>query len=214
MVSPNPRRGAVNSAEVIVLSKRLALSNHALPSFQQNPDEAGTPPSDSTGQRGILLAAKRRTPCHMSRKANLNDIGFTLVELMIVVAVIALLAAIAVPSFLRARKRSQATTVKNDLRLIDAAIAQYAIETSKKEGDDVYVDDWLDYIKDDSRLQNTAQDILGNDYNDQAVDDLPVVPAQTWDALSDVADTSFWLPYQRETTPRGKHKNRSHGHHH
>jgi len=139
--------------------------------------------------------------------------AFTLVEIMIVVAVIALLAAIAVPGFLRARKRSQATTVKNDLRLIDDAIAQYAMETNKATGDDVYVDDWLDYIKDNSKLQNTAQDILGNDYNDQVVDSLPVVPAQTWDALSDVADTSFWSPYQRETTPRAKHKNRAHGHH-
>jgi type II secretory pathway pseudopilin PulG len=132
---------------------------------------------------------------------------------MIVVAVIALLAAIAVPGFLRARKRSQATTVKNDLRLIDDAIAQYAMETNKATGDDVYVDDWLDYIKDDSKLQNTAQDVFGNDYNDQVVDSLPVVPAATWDALSDVVNTDFWSPYPRETTPRAKHKNRAHGHH-
>jgi prepilin-type N-terminal cleavage/methylation domain-containing protein len=149
----------------------------------------------------------------MSHSSN-KTTAFTLVEIMIVVAIIALLAAIAVPGFLRARKRSQSTTVKNDLRLIDDAIAQYAIETNKNTGDDVYVDDWLDYIKDDSKLQNTAQDIFGNDYNDQVVDSLPVVPAQTWDALSDVGDTAFWAPYQRETTPRGKHKNRGHGHGH
>jgi len=127
---------------------------------------------------------------------------------MIVVAIIALLAAIAVPSFLRARKRSQATSVKNDLRLIDAAIAQYAIETIKNTGDPVYVDDWMDYVKDDSKLSNTGQDIFGNDYNDQIVDTLPVVPAATWDALSDVVDTDFWSPFPRETTPRPKHKNR------
>ena len=40
--------------------------------------------------------------------------GFTLVEIMIVVAIIALLAAIAVPGFLRSRKRSQATAILND----------------------------------------------------------------------------------------------------
>lgn len=135
--------------------------------------------------------------------------GFTLVEIMIVVAIIALLAAITVPSFLRARKRSQASTVKNDLRLIDAAIAQYAMETNKPTGADVYVDDWIDYVKEDSKLQNTAQDIFGRDYNDQVVDSLPVVPAGTWDALSDVADTSFWSPFPRETTPRPKHKNKA-----
>ena len=48
--------------------------------------------------------------------------AFTLVEIMIVVAIIALLASLAVPSFLRARKRSQATSALEDLRLIDAAI--------------------------------------------------------------------------------------------
>ena len=140
--------------------------------------------------------------------------AFTLVEIMIVVTVIALLAAIGVPSFLRARKRSQATSVKNDLRLIDNAITQYAMEANKATGDSVDVDDWLDYIKDDSRLQNTGQDIFGNDYNDQIVDSLPAVPAQTCSALSDVVDAAFWAPYQCETTPRSKHKNRAHGHHH
>ena len=54
---------------------------------------------------------------------------------MIVVAIIALLAAIAVPGFLRARKRSQASKIINDLRMIDAAVDQYAIESGKKTGD-------------------------------------------------------------------------------
>ena len=51
-----------------------------------------------------------------------NRGGFTLVEIMIVVAIIALLASIAVPGFLRARKRAQATHILNDLRIIDGAI--------------------------------------------------------------------------------------------
>ena len=55
--------------------------------------------------------------------------GFTLVEIMIVVGVIALLAALALPGMLRARKRAQASRVKDDLRLIEAAVDQYAIET-------------------------------------------------------------------------------------
>jgi len=119
-----------------------------------------------------------------------------------------LLAAIAVPSFLRARKRSEAASVKNDLRLIDDAIAQYAMETSKSSGDAVEVDDWVDYIK-DGRLYETAQDILGEDYGDQFVDTLPTVPGTTWDALSDVADTGFWAPYVREgATPPPKHRRR------
>src|SRR5207248_10119003 len=131
----------------------------------------------------------------------LNRKGFTLVEIMIVVAVIALLAAMAVPSFLRARKRSQASSVKNDLRLIDDAIAQYAVDTNKAKGDPVSVDDWLDYVKDGTNLADTAQDVLGNDYGNQVVDSLPNVPAKTWDALSDSVDANFWSPYVRQPTP-------------
>ena len=125
---------------------------------------------------------------------------------MIVVAIISLLAAIAVPSFLRGRKRSQATLVKNDLRLIEHAVDQYAIETNKKASDAVYVADWVDYVKIDGDLYNTGQDIFGHDYADQIVDSLPTVPATTYDSLTDVADAAFWAPYLRETTPKGKHK--------
>ena len=64
---------------------------------------------------------------------------------MIVVAIIALLAAIAVPGFLRARKRSQASKILNDLRLIDAAVDQYAIENNKLTGVTVPIAAWTQY---------------------------------------------------------------------
>jgi prepilin-type N-terminal cleavage/methylation domain-containing protein len=121
--------------------------------------------------------------------------GFTLVEIMIVVAIIALLAAIAVPGFLRARKRSQASRIINDLRLIDSAVDQYAIENSKKSGDAVDVTDWTNYLKKDTNLYLTGKDILGADYGAQAVDQLPQVPATTKTALSDVTDNTFWSPF-------------------
>src|SRR5437016_9268475 len=121
--------------------------------------------------------------------------GFTLVEIMIVVAIIALLAAIAVPGFLRARKRSQASKILNDLRLIDGAVDQYAIETGRKSGDVVNVADWTNYLKKDTRLFVSGQDLFGDDYGSQTVDTLPVVPAGAWSSLSDVADTGFWSPY-------------------
>lgn len=123
--------------------------------------------------------------------------GFTLVEIMIVVAIIALLAAIAVPGFLRARKRSQASKVLNDLRMIDAAVDQYAIEKTKTGGAPVAVADWINYVKKDTQLYATGADLFGHDYGAQTVDSLPKVPQTTYDALSDVADTSFWSPYNQ-----------------
>jgi prepilin-type N-terminal cleavage/methylation domain-containing protein len=121
--------------------------------------------------------------------------GFTLVEIMIVVAIIALLASIAVPGFLRARKRSQASRILNDLRLIDAAVDQYAIETNKMSGATVNTVDWTNYLKKGSTLYNTGSNIFGHAYGSQLVDSLPKCPAASWLALSDVADTNFWSPY-------------------
>ena len=121
--------------------------------------------------------------------------GFTLVEIMIVVAIIALLAAIAVPGFLRARKRAQASRILNDLRLIDSAVDQYAIETNKSTGATVNTVDWTNYLKKNSVLYTTAKDLFGNAYGAQVVDSLPKVPASAWTTLSDVADASFWSPY-------------------
>ena len=54
--------------------------------------------------------------------------AFTLVEIMIVVSVIALLAMIALPSFLRARRRSQNAAFVNDLRIVTSAFSLYAAE--------------------------------------------------------------------------------------
>jgi prepilin-type N-terminal cleavage/methylation domain-containing protein len=121
--------------------------------------------------------------------------GFTLVEIMIVASIIALLAAITVPSFLRARKRSQATTVLEDLRLIDAATDQYAVEFSKKSGTSPSFSDLQRYLKPHTRLYNTGRTILGHRYRNFAVDQYPRVPTNTMKALSDVADSAFWSPF-------------------
>jgi len=131
----------------------------------------------------------------MLKKLQTKRAGFTLVEIMIVVAIIALLAAIAVPGFLRARKRSQASRILNDLRLIDSAVDQYAIETGRKTGDAVNTADWTNYAKKNALLYNTGKDILGNDYGPQTVDTVPAVPSSSYDALSDVAGVGFWSPY-------------------
>src|SRR5947207_696702 len=100
----------------------------------------------------------------MLQKLNKNRGGFTLVEIMIVVAIIATLAAIAVPNFLRARKRSQATRILEDLRLIDSAIDQYAIEANKKTNDTVNWSDVKKYLKTGSVLAITQKSVIGLAY--------------------------------------------------
>jgi prepilin-type N-terminal cleavage/methylation domain-containing protein len=70
-------------------------------------------------RRKATVTMKIRT----SRKA-----GFTLVEIMIVVAIIGLLAAIAIPNFVRARATSQSNACINNMRQIDAAVQQWALE--------------------------------------------------------------------------------------
>src|ERR1700690_4275368 len=84
----------------------------------------------------------------MKQTKNIRKAGFTLVEIMIVVAIIGLLAAIALPNFVKARATSQANACINNLRQLDTAVQQFAFEKNKHVGDTInYPNDLTPYIK-------------------------------------------------------------------
>jgi prepilin-type N-terminal cleavage/methylation domain-containing protein len=99
--------------------------------------------------------------------------GFTLVEIMIVVAIIGLLAAIAIPNFVKARETAQKNACINNLRQIDGAKQQWALETKAASDATPTEDNVREYLK--NNLMPTCP-VGDASYNIQDVVTVPDCP--------------------------------------
>jgi len=116
---------------------------------------------------------------------------------MIVVAIIALLASIAVPGYLRARARGQASVILNDARILDHAIELLANEQSLANSDPVNFDAVSPYLKAAGRLvEYKGADIFGNPYVFSTVQEGVKVNATTKTTFDpEVVPSTYWGTY-------------------
>jgi len=101
----------------------------------------------------------------MISKAN-RKAGFTLIEIMVVVAIIGLLAAIAIPNFVRARETAQLNSIISNLRITEGAKDQWALENKKGTGSTPVASDLAPYTK---NITFPATGVVGETYNINAV---------------------------------------------
>ncbi len=121
--------------------------------------------------------------------------GFTLIEIMIVVSILAMILTIAIPNYLRARKRAQAGQILSDLKQLDSAIQLYLMENNRADAALISNNDLIQFIKPNSRLATAnGNDIFGNPFIIPA-DRIPKINPLTYDFLREVAPYSFWSPH-------------------
>ena len=106
--------------------------------------------------------------------------GFTLVEIMIVVAIIGLLAAIAIPNFIKAREKAEQNACIANLKQIQGAIQVWAIDNSKGSADSPATSDVVtDYIKAWPKCKGTGYVIPATVADDPVCPNVGTLPLHT-----------------------------------
>jgi prepilin-type N-terminal cleavage/methylation domain-containing protein len=113
----------------------------------------------------LILGVKRKRYRRLVAARIKRLSAFTLVEIMIVVAIIGVLAAAVIPSMVKARKQSQGRRIINDARQLDAAINQWALEKNKSDGATINTTQAASYLKGSW----PSTDLLGNAYRIRTV---------------------------------------------
>lgn len=108
----------------------------------------------------------------MKTRTTRNE-GFTLVEIMIVVALIGMLAAIAFPNYVRARSNAQVQACINNLRLIEGATQQWALETKQGANAPVSFTDIAPYLK-NATICPAGGKTFADSYTLQGVTNVPL----------------------------------------
>ena len=104
-------------------------------------------------------------------RRSLGNRGLTLIEIMIVIGIIALLMAIVLPNFVAARDKASKSSCVSNLRVIDQSKQQFAMERSKKDGDEV---DWGDIVPQYMRAQPVCP--RGGAYTPGVAGEAPTCP--------------------------------------
>lgn len=126
-------------------------------------------------------------------------LGFSIVELMVVVAIIAILSALALPNFLRARKRAVAVLILADMKALEEAKMSYVINHKLNAGDEVTWEAIRPLLKEGLQLaqNDTPKDRFGNAIEIGDAKATPKLSQDTIDELNDVAPAQqhFWTGY-------------------